>query len=62
MYEEWGIDEGGWGRGNGIGMDYVWGGWSIIKYEISGMKPVEHNTTIGHNFINEYGTEYFKSV
>ena len=35
------------------------GGWSRIKHEIAGMECVEHNTIIGHNFMNEDGIEYF---
>ena len=28
------------------------GGWSGIKYDITRMERVEHNTTIGHNIMN----------
>ena len=35
------------------------GGWSRIKYEITIMERVEHNTTIGHKVMNEDGIEQF---
>ena len=41
------MEKGGLGRGDSGG------GWSRIKDEISRMERVEHNTTIGSNFIDE---------
>ena len=52
-------EEGGWVIGDGGGIGYEVGGWSRLKDEISGMKCVEHSTTIGHNVMNEYGIEDF---
>ena len=37
---------GGWGGGGEVGC------WSRIKYEISRMEHVEHNTDISHNVRN----------
>ena len=48
--------EDGWQRGD------EGGGCSGIKYVITLMERVEHNTTIGHNVMNEDSIEYFKSV
>ena len=36
--------------------DEGWG-WSRIKYEITRMRHVEQNTTIGHNPINKNSIE-----
>ena len=47
------------GIGDGQGRGYEGGVWSIIKDKIASMECVEHNTTIGHNVINEYGKEEF---
>ena len=60
------MDEGGWGRGygggsmeegvwerwDGGGRGYKGGGFSLMKYEISRMKHVEHDSTIGNNVKN----------
>ena len=48
MVGEYGGGREGWRR-NG----YLGGVWSIIKYEITRMERVEHNTTTGHNVMNE---------
>ena len=53
MYEE-GTDGGGMGGGGGKGGGG--GGWSRIKDKLARMERVEHNTTIGHNVMNEDGT------
>ena len=69
-YALWGLKEGkekgGWGvcDGGGIyggGGGDKGGGWSRINDEITKIERVEHNTTtIGNNFMNEYGIEDFK--
>ena len=53
------MDEEGCARGYGGGRGGEGGGCIRIKYEISRMERVGHNTTIGHNVVNEYGVEYF---
>ena len=53
------VEEEGW-RMMGVVVRGGGGGfWSRIKYEIAIMERVEHNTTIGRNFINEDGIEDF---
>ena len=42
------------GRGYGIGKGCEVGCWSRINDEITSMERVKHNTTIGHNVMNEY--------
>ena len=47
LYLSW-----GWRRGDRGGRGYEGGGWSGIKYEISRMYRIEHNTNIGRNVMN----------
>ena len=49
-----------WVRGDGGQRGDEVGGCSKIKYEIASMERVEHNTTISHYVMNEYGIEAFK--
>ena len=51
------MEEGGWWIGYLGGRGVEEGVWSGIKYEIEKMERVEHNTTIEHNVMNEYGIE-----
>ena len=47
------MEEIGCGGGYGVGRRDEGGCWSRIKDEIIGVECVEHNTTFGHNIMNE---------
>ena len=55
MDREVGMNEVLSGRGDGGKSGDEGGVCSRIKDEISSMERVEHNTTIGHNVMGEYG-------
>ena len=54
------MEEIGCGGGYGVGRGDEGGGWSRIKDEVSRIEFVEHNTTFGHNVMNEDDIEDFK--
>ena len=49
------MKEEGWGIVDVGGRGYEGGGWRIIKDKIARMERDEHNTTIGHDVMNEDG-------
>ena len=53
------MENGCWGREDETEKGYKGGGWSIIRNKIARMERVEHNTTIGHNVMNEDAIEDF---
>ena len=53
------IEEVSWRIVDGQGRGDEGRGWSKIKDENVVLKPVEHNTTFGHNVINKDGIEIF---